>query len=128
MAMEQSILNSTKKILGYELDTSFDLDIIMHINTCFFRLQTLGIGPSEGYAIEDEQATWEDFDTVNLPPGILMAVKSYIYNKTRLGFDPPGTPHHLSALEQQISEIEQVMLTERNLIQWMEQPSSLSLP
>jgi hypothetical protein len=114
--METSILKSTKKILGYELDNSFDLDVITHINSSFFRLNTLGIGPPAGFVIEGEAEKWEDFNTMGLNASVLMAVKTYIYSKVRLGFDPPGTPHHLQALKDQIAELEYVMLTERNLI------------
>ena len=51
-----SILTSTKKLLGItEEDISFDLDIIMHINSVFAILTQMGVGPDEGFYIEDKQ-------------------------------------------------------------------------
>ena len=60
--MSKSILTSTKKILGIAEDyTAFDLDIITHINSVFTTLQQLGVGPVEGFMIEDALPTWEHF-------------------------------------------------------------------
>jgi uncharacterized protein YabN with tetrapyrrole methylase and pyrophosphatase domain len=60
--MAQSILTSTKKILGIaQSDTSFDVDIVIHINSVFSVLQQLGVGPSSGFSIVDATANWEDF-------------------------------------------------------------------
>ena len=60
--MEQSILNSTKKILGIAADyTVFDHDIITHINSAFSTLTQLGVGPAAGFMIEDESTEWDDF-------------------------------------------------------------------
>ena len=81
----ESILTSIKKLIGISEEyTHFDADIIMHINSVFGTLNQLGVGPPEGFRIEDEYATWEDFSTdVN----IQNSVKSYIYLKVRLIFD-----------------------------------------
>jgi hypothetical protein len=98
-----SILDTTKKLLGFESDyTAFDLDIITHINTVFFTLQDLGIGPEEGFTILDKTANWVDFigtDQIN-------AVKSYMFMRVRLMFDPPTTSFHLESLKKQAEEIE----------------------
>ena len=57
-----SILISIKKLLGIEEDyTHFDIDLIMHINSAFMVLNQLGVGPTEGFSISDETATWSDF-------------------------------------------------------------------
>jgi hypothetical protein len=54
--MATSILTSIKKLIGpTEDDTSFDVDIIMHINSAFFRLNQLGVGPSEGFSLPTKQ-------------------------------------------------------------------------
>lgn len=100
----ESILTSVKKLLGIDDEyTHFDVDIIMHINSVFAVLTQLGVGPSEGFSITDQYATWDDFfqDT---PP--MEMVKSYMYMKVRLMFDPPTSSSVLSAMERQISELE----------------------
>lgn len=128
MALEQSILKGTKKKLGLGADYhAFDHDVIDYINGAFFRLKTLGLGPPEGYMIEGDEETWDDFNDVDLDLTVLNAVKTYINLKVRLLFDPPGTPHHIQAIEDQISELEYTLKTERDLVRWT--PSSLpSLP
>jgi len=77
-----SILDSIKKPLGLQLeDDAFDTDVIMHINTVFFNLHQLGVGPAECFSIEDKTKTWTNFlgDAKNLE-----AVKTYIYLKVRI--------------------------------------------
>ena len=102
--MESSILNSTKKILGLSEDYAvFDLDVITHINAAFSVLNQLGVGPVDGYFIEDESDEWGDFD---VPANQLNLVKTYIFLKTRLLFDPPTTSFLLDAMQNQIKEYE----------------------
>lgn len=102
--MENSILISTKKILGLdEAYTVFDLDIIMHINAAFAVINQLGIGPSDGFFIENNTAVWDDLD---LPPKQLGMVRTYVFLKARLLFDPPGTSYLLTAMDNQIKEYE----------------------
>lgn len=100
--MEQSILKSTKKILNVGDDPSFDLDIITHINTAFSHLNQLGIGPDEGFAIEDESEEWVGF--LDAPIAIVSAVKTNVYLRVRGLFDPPELPHVLTAMQQQLQE------------------------
>jgi hypothetical protein len=103
MAETDSILDSTKKMLAIESDdTGFDLDIITHINGVFTTLQQLGIGPSEGFMITDKDAVWASFLGVDK----FNAVKSYMYLKVRLLFDPPSSSSVLAAFERQITELE----------------------
>lgn len=102
--MDESILNSIKKLLGITEDyTHFDADIVMHINTILATLNQLGIGPENGFAIEDEDAEWKDLlgdDTrLNL-------VKSYVHLKVRLLFDPPLSSSVLEAINNSIKELE----------------------
>lgn len=99
-----SILTSIKKLLGIEEDyTHFDPDIIMCINTVFTVLTQIGIGPAEGFSIEDETAVWSDF----IPNTHQMeAVKTYIHLRVKLLFDPPLSSSVTEAMKQQISEIE----------------------
>ena len=102
--MEESILKSTKKILGLEDEyTPFDLDIITHINAAFSLLNQLGVGQAEGFSIEDDTAEWSEFI---VPANQLHLVKTYIYLKVRVVFDPPGTSFLLEASNNQIKEYE----------------------
>lgn len=102
--MPESVLTSIKKLLGItEEYTHFDADIIMHINTAFMILSQLGVGPPEGFSISDAGAVWSDF----LPDGgNLEAVKSYMFQKVKLLFDPPVSSVVLDAIKQSISELE----------------------
>ena len=116
--MEQSILNSTKKILGIAEDyTVFDLDIITHINSAFSTLTQLGVGPPEGFMIEDADDVWSDF--IEDDPQY-NAVKSYVFLRVRYLFDPPATSYLISATEKQIEELEWRLNTHREETGWVD--------
>lgn len=107
--MESSILISTKKILGISEDyTAYDLDIITHINTAFSILAQLGIGPSEGFMIEDDSAMWGDFITnvAGIDDMQFNAIRSYIFLRVRQLFDPPTTSYLIESFDRQIRELE----------------------
>ena len=99
-----SILTSVKKMLGISEDcTDFDADIIMHINTVFRIRNQLGVGPNTCVTIEDDIPTWSDF----IPDGQnLEMVKSYMYMKVRLLFDPSASSTVMQSMNQAISEME----------------------
>lgn len=102
--MDKSILDSIKKMLGIDASyTIFDQDIIMHINTVFMILNQLGVGPFEGFSIEDNKKIWKDYLDDNTK---LESVKSYIYLKVKLLFDPPLSTAVIEAIKQQINELE----------------------
>lgn len=102
--MDDSILNSVKKILGVAADyDAFDTDIIIHINSVFSTLNQLGLGPTDGFMIEDDSAVWEDFLLGDMR---LNHVKTYTYLRVRVLFDPPTTGFTLTALQEQIKELE----------------------
>lgn len=102
--MTDSILTSIKKNLGVEDDYEvFDPDIIMYINSAFSTLNQLGVGPDEGFMIEDKTATWSTF--LGTDPR-LNAVKTYVQLRTKMLFDPPQTSYLLAAMEKQIQEHE----------------------
>ena len=99
--MSDSILTSIKKLLGItEEYTHFDADVLMHINMAFMVLYQLGVGPSTPFSIEDASATWSDF------LGDLAGVKTYIYQKVKLVFDPPQSSAAITALKENIAELE----------------------
>lgn len=99
-----SILELVKKAIGpVESYDYFEPDIIMHINSTFSILQELGVGPQQPFEITGSDETWADFfqDT---PP--INLVKTYVYLKAKLYFDPPTSGVLHEALERQISEAE----------------------
>jgi|SRR5881394_1807824 len=117
--MDQSILNSTKKILGIgPTDTSFDLDVLTHINSAFSNLTQLGIGPVEGFFIEDDRTEWEDYGIDE--PQILHQLKTCIYLRVRMLFDPPPTSYLLQAMDRQILEAEWRLNTMREATEWVD--------
>ena len=99
-----SILLSIKKLLGLvEDDQAFDADIIIHINSVFMILQQLGIGPVDGFKIESQEETWGQFIQDDK---LLEDIKTYVYLKVRLIFDPPLNSSILQSIERTISELE----------------------
>lgn len=124
--MSESILTSTKKVLGIdESYTAFDVDIIMHINSVFSTLHQLGIGPDNGFMITDATATWDAF--LGDDPR-LNSIKTYMYLRVRLLFDPPATSFHINALENQIKELEWRLHVVREYSQWpSDEPEALIL-
>ncbi len=99
-----SILTSIKKMLGIvEADTSFDIDVVMHINSVLFILTQLGVGPAIGFVIKDKSEKWTDFlsDEVTLE-----SVKSFVYMKVKLLFDPPLSSAVIESTNKLISELE----------------------
>lgn len=101
-AQIESILDSVKKLIGPSITYSaFDPDLVMHINTAFFNLYQLGV-TNEPFSITGNDETWEDFHS-----GLdLEAVKTYIGLKTRMYFDPPTNAALISAINEQIKELE----------------------
>lgn len=99
-----SILTSIKKMLGIAEDyTAFDNDLIMHINSVLMILTQLGVGPATGFSISDSTAEWTDFLSTNTQ---IEAVKSYVYLKVRLLFDPPTSSAVIESTNRLISELE----------------------
>lgn len=102
--MTTSILNDTKKALGIvTTDTVFDSQILMHINAILSVVAQVGVGPSTGVLVEDEDATW---DAVIGADNELNMVKSYVYMRVRQIFDPPATSFHVEAANKIIEEFE----------------------
>ena len=99
-----SILTSIKKLLGItEEYEHFDQDIIMHINSVFMILTQMGVGPEDGFTISDSTTMWNEFTNDDKK---IEAVKSYIYLKVRLLFDPPASSSVMEAINRSISEFE----------------------
>ena len=105
----ESILTSVKKALGIAAEyTHFDPDLIMHINSVFSILNQLGVGPEEGFVISNEYNTWGEF-IVDNPK--LEFVKSYMYLKVKLLFDPPTSSAVAESTKRLTDELEWRILT-----------------
>lgn len=101
----ESILTSIKKMLGIpEEYDHFDPDLIMHINSVLSILTQIGVGPSEGFRIEDDLATWEDFINDDTD---YEAVKSYVHLRVKLLFDTSTLSSAvIESMNRMISELE----------------------
>ena len=105
--MEDSILNSLKKMLGMTSEfTAFDTELLIHINSIFMTLHQLGVGPKEVFKISGSEETWSSFLSNARTENDLNAVMDYMYLKLRILFDPPSSSYVLSALESQMKEYE----------------------
>lgn len=99
-----SILTTIKKMLGIAEDyTHFDVDIVIDINATLMVLTQLGVGPTQGYLITSAEDEWDDFldGAINLE-----AIKTYIYLKVKLMFDPPQTSFAIESANRMITELE----------------------
>jgi hypothetical protein len=115
--MEQSILKSTKKILGVgDDDPSFDLDIITHINSAFSTLTDLGVGPEAGFVIEDDTAQWPSY--LDGDPVKLSKIKTCVYLRVKLLFDPPTVAYLLDSTKQLLQENEWRLSVNREAGSW----------
>lgn len=103
--MTESILTSIKKMLGIaEEYKHFDADIIIHINSAFFVLHQIGLG-DERFKISSEEEQWSNF--IEPLKGInLEGIKTYIYERVRLVFDPPTNSSLFNAYKEDIKEFE----------------------
>lgn len=101
----ESILTSIKALLGPGADDdSFNHDIVTHINTVFSDLHQIGIGPEDGFRIEDESSKWSDYIPAN--DKNMESVKTYMYLRVKLVFDPPAGAAQLDAMQRQADRLE----------------------
>lgn len=114
--MIASILTSVKKNLGVaESQVAFDPDILMYINGALSTLNQLGIGPDEGFRVEDDSETWDDFlgDDPNWDD-----VRIYVTLRVKMLFDPPPTSFAQQAFKEQIEELAVRLNVRREDAEW----------
>lgn len=102
--MEESILKDIKKLLGCPDYEHYDVDVVIHINTALGTLTQLGVGPKEGYFITGETERWIDFIGENYKN--FQGVKTYVYLKVKLIFDPPQNTSAVESINKTIKELE----------------------
>lgn len=103
--IDGSILQTIKKLLGISPDDdAFDTDILIDINTAFDRLNTLGIGPEEGFRITDDTTEWSEY----LTDGKLIdSVKDYVFFSVKIMFDNSSASSFvIDAYQKQIDKLE----------------------
>jgi hypothetical protein len=100
----ESILQSIKKLLGIDANyDAFDGDIAIHINTVFAILNQMNVGPSTGFFINDSTSLWSEYtQEIN----VANMVKTFVYLKVRLLFDPPTSPSVIESINRTLSELE----------------------
>ena len=102
--VNSSILLAVKKMLGPSADYDiFDPELIIYINSVFGTLHQLGVGPEEKFVITGDSELWSDFTTEGEE---IEEVKSYMYLRVRLLFDPPSSSFVLSSFKEQLKELE----------------------
>ena len=106
--MEESILKSIRKLIGGMSvpdgeEGPFDTDLIIHINSVLQTLNQLGVG-KEDFEITGPSESWAEF--VGSKFKNLNWVKSYVYLKTKLLFDPPSSGTLYEAMKANADELE----------------------
>ncbi len=102
--ISDSILESVKKLTNSEGDDYFDTDLIIHINSIFSVLTQMGVGPSEGFSIDDNTSTWDEF-TEDEP--IFNMVKSYMAIRVKLLHDiASANSYYITQLQAEADELE----------------------
>ena len=113
--LSESILDSIKDLLGLKGVSVFDAQIVMHINTVFANLAQMGVGPKNesganiGFKIVGNTETWGQFTSNNI---LLENVKTYVYLKVKMSFDPPQPQALITAYNAQIAELEWRLYTQ----------------
>lgn len=100
-----NVLNSVKQNLGMAEDyTAFDNQLIDAINTSLSVLRQLGVGPERGYYLNDSSMNWSEI--IGGDEDRLELVKSYVFGKVRLLFDPPQSSIVKAAIDENLKELE----------------------
>lgn len=114
--LEEKILSSIKKLLGLNDGvTVFDTDIVIHINTVFANLAQMGVGPQDsegkniGFRIFTGEEVWGDFTANDI---LIENVKTYVYIKVKMVFDPPTSSALIDAYNAQAKELEWRLYTQ----------------
>ena len=114
--MTDSILTTIKKMLGiHEEIEDFDMDLIVFINSALAELNQLGIGPKDGFQISGKEETWKQLYNGRK---IFNDIKTYIFLKVKVIFDPPQVASLNSAYENQLKEVTWRLNTKRESEEW----------
>ena len=99
-----SILLSIKRLLGIDLICEdFDDEIVIHIKSVLVILSQLGVGPPGGFIVTDTSQTWSMFAGGRTD---IEFIKTYVFMKVKLIFDPPQSSSAIESMNRVISELE----------------------
>lgn len=112
----ESILLSIKKALSLpEEIKDFDPEITMYINGVLSYITELGVGPENGFHITGESETWSELVTDNR----FNDVKTLVYLRVRMIFDPPTVTVLEKAFTEQLRELEWRISAKREEDKWV---------
>ena len=99
-----SILGAIReRVVGSVDEKGFDSDLIMHINSAFADLNDIGVGPKEGFEIEDDTSEWTEFVE---DPVVRNSVQEFVYLSVKLNFDPPANAALLNSTQNRYAKLE----------------------
>lgn len=110
--MSDSILEGIRR--GCQIDQNcndFDDDILPSANSAFAKLTRLGVGPEDGFTLSEPKTLWSSYCDDKV---LLGFVKTYVYKRTKLSFDPPSSSTVMDAMKREIDEVEW------NIIEYLE--------
>lgn len=103
--MAVTIIEDLRKLLGENINQeAFDTDIMIHLNSVFLSLYQFGYTNKGKVIVVDKNTTWDDLKAMD--DKFTEAVKSYIFLKIKIIFDPPSSSFVLETYKQQILEYE----------------------
>lgn len=108
--MNESILDSTKKYIGF--DESYEVfndDVLSAINRAFATICQIN-GERNEFVVENNQTEWSDF-TNNAK--LLGLVREYVHKRARKSVDPPTSSIVMNALNEDLDELEWRISIER---------------
>lgn len=108
------IITDVKQMLGASIyDDSFDVNIVIAINSVLAVLSDIGISEADNVCLEiGDTATWDDLLKGRTD---IEYIKSYIYLKVKMLFDPPSSSALLDAYNRQIAEFEWRLNTKQSV-------------
>lgn len=100
--MQDTILTTIKLMLGLDPNYNpFDTEVVVHINSALNVLYQLGL--SNHPLVINQSTTWGDLFGSRTD---LEAVKTWIYLKVKILFDPPTSATVLEAFQREVKELE----------------------
>ena len=101
--MEDNILQNVKHLLGIPEEYNvFDNDILIHINSVIDVLYQLGYGDGTFYLLDGSE-TWDQYIE---NASHLNIVKTLVYLRVKMLFDPPTSSAAMQSFQNIINEFE----------------------
>ena len=109
------IITDVKQMLGASIyDDSFDVNIVIAINSALAVLSDIGISEADNVCLEiGDTVTWDELLEGRTD---IEYIKTYIYLKVKMLFDPPSSSALLDAYNRQIAEFEWRLNTKQSKV------------